>query len=73
MDLNTYDQMPLSKAVVKDALDWIRPNDEVDVHCGGVGVLRGVRQRLRHDVVRRDLDRRREARLRADVDGDRDR
>jgi elongation factor P len=31
MDLGTYDQVALAKSVVKDALDWIRPNDEVDV------------------------------------------
>jgi elongation factor P len=31
MDLGTYDQIPLPKSVVKEALDWIRPNDEVDV------------------------------------------
>ena len=31
MDLGTYDQVALAKAIVKDALDWIRPNDEVDI------------------------------------------
>ncbi len=31
MDMNDYDQVPLPKAVAGDALDWIRPNDEVDV------------------------------------------
>jgi elongation factor P len=31
MDMNDYDQVPLPKAVAGDALDWILPNDEVDV------------------------------------------
>jgi elongation factor P len=31
MDMNDYDQVPLPKAVAGDALDWIIPNDEVDV------------------------------------------
>src|SRR3954462_4147083 len=31
MDMNDYDQVPLSKAVAGEALDWILPNDEVDV------------------------------------------
>jgi elongation factor P len=31
MDLNDYDQVPLSKSVAGEALDWILPNDEVDV------------------------------------------
>jgi elongation factor P len=31
MDMNDYDQVPLPKAVAGEALDWILPNDEVDV------------------------------------------
>ena len=31
MDMNDYDQVQLPKAVAGDALDWILPNDEVDV------------------------------------------
>jgi elongation factor P len=31
MDLNDYDQITLSKTVAGEALDWITPNDEVDV------------------------------------------
>jgi elongation factor P len=31
MDMGDYEQVPLSKAVVGDSLDWILPNDEVDV------------------------------------------
>jgi elongation factor P len=31
MDMSDYDQVPLAKAVIGDALDWILPNDEVDV------------------------------------------
>jgi elongation factor P len=31
MDMSDYDQVPLPKAVVGDSLDWILPNDEVDV------------------------------------------
>jgi elongation factor P len=31
MDLDDYDQIPLPRAVVGDALDWIVPNDEVDI------------------------------------------
>ena len=31
MDLGDYEQVSLSRAVVGDAMDWILPNDEVDV------------------------------------------
>jgi elongation factor P len=31
MDLGDYDQIPLPKSVAGEALDWIMPNDEVDV------------------------------------------
>jgi elongation factor P len=31
MDLSHYDQVSLPKAVLGDALDWMLPNDEVDV------------------------------------------
>jgi elongation factor P len=31
MDLSDYDQISLPKSVVGDALDWIQPNDEVEV------------------------------------------
>ena len=31
MDLRDYDQVPLSKAVIGESLDWMLPNDEVDV------------------------------------------
>ena len=31
MDMNDYDQVPLPKAVIGESLDWILPNDEVDV------------------------------------------
>ena len=31
MDMSDYDQVPLSKTVVGDSLDWMLPNDEVDV------------------------------------------
>jgi elongation factor P len=31
MDMSDYDQVPLPKTVVGDSLDWILPNDEVDV------------------------------------------
>ena len=31
MDMSDYDQVGLSKSVVGDSLDWILPNDEVDV------------------------------------------
>jgi elongation factor P len=31
MDLNDYEQIPLPKSVVGDALDWIQPNDEVEI------------------------------------------
>jgi elongation factor P len=31
MDMSDYDQVSLSKALVGDSLDWILPNDEVDV------------------------------------------
>jgi elongation factor P len=31
MDMRDYDQTSLARSVVGDALDWIRPNDEVDV------------------------------------------
>jgi elongation factor P len=31
MDLGDYEQISLPKAVAGDALDWIQPNDEVDV------------------------------------------
>jgi elongation factor P len=31
MDLSDYEQMSLSKSLVGDALDWVLPNDEVDV------------------------------------------
>ena len=31
MDMNDYDQVPLPKTVAGEALDWILPNDEVDV------------------------------------------
>ena len=31
MDLRDYEQVPLAKSVVGGALDWILPNDEVDV------------------------------------------
>jgi elongation factor P len=31
MDMNDYDQVPLPKSVAGEALDWILPNDEVDV------------------------------------------
>jgi elongation factor P len=31
MDTTDYDQVPLSKGVIGDSLDWILPNDEVDV------------------------------------------
>ena len=31
MDMSDYDQVPLPKTVAGEALDWILPNDEVDV------------------------------------------
>ena len=31
MDMSDYDQVSLPKALVGDSLDWILPNDEVDV------------------------------------------
>ena len=31
MDMSDYDQVPLSKSVIGDSLDWMLPNDEVDV------------------------------------------
>jgi elongation factor P len=31
MDLTDYEQLSLPKSVAGDALDWIRPNDEVEV------------------------------------------
>ena len=31
MDMSDYDQVPLPKSVAGEALDWILPNDEVDV------------------------------------------
>ena len=31
MDMSDYEQVSLPKSVVGDALDWILPNDEVDV------------------------------------------
>jgi elongation factor P len=31
MDMDDYDQVPLPKSVVGDSLDWVLPNDEVDV------------------------------------------
>src|SRR5688500_19243409 len=31
MDMGDYDQVPLSKSVIGDSLDWILPNDEIDV------------------------------------------
>jgi elongation factor P len=31
MDLSDYDQISLPKAVVGDAIDWIQPNDEVEI------------------------------------------
>ena len=31
MDMNDYDQVPLPRTVAGEALDWILPNDEVDV------------------------------------------
>jgi elongation factor P len=31
MDLGDYDQISLPKTVVGDALDWIQPNDEVEI------------------------------------------
>jgi elongation factor P len=31
MDLSDFDQISLPKAITGDALDWIMPNDEVDV------------------------------------------
>jgi elongation factor P len=31
MDMNDFDQIPLSRSVAGTALDWIKPNDEVDV------------------------------------------
>jgi elongation factor P len=31
MDMSDYDQVPLAKSVIGDALDWMLPNDEVDV------------------------------------------
>jgi elongation factor P len=31
MDMNDYDQVPLPKPVIGESLDWILPNDEVDV------------------------------------------
>ena len=31
MDMRDYDQVSLSKAVVGESLDWMLPNDEVDV------------------------------------------
>jgi elongation factor P len=31
MDLNDYDQISLPKSVAGEALDWMRPNDEVEV------------------------------------------
>jgi len=31
MDMGDYEQIPLSKAVAGEALEWILPNDEVDV------------------------------------------
>ena len=31
MDMSDYDQVPLAKSVLGDSLDWMLPNDEVDV------------------------------------------
>jgi len=31
MDMSDYEQTPLAKSVIGDSLDWILPNDEVDV------------------------------------------
>ena len=31
MDMSDYEQVPLSRATVGEALDWMLPNDEVDV------------------------------------------
>src|SRR5215210_2987041 len=31
MDMNDYDQVPLPKSVIGASLDWMLPNDEVDV------------------------------------------
>jgi elongation factor P len=31
MDMSDYDQVPLAKSVIGNALDWMLPNDEVDV------------------------------------------
>jgi elongation factor P len=31
MDMSDYEQAPLAKSVIGDSLDWILPNDEVDV------------------------------------------
>jgi elongation factor P len=31
MDLQDYEQLSLSRSLVGDAIDWIKPNDEVEV------------------------------------------
>lgn len=31
MDLKTYDQTPIDKSLIGDGLEWIVPNDEVDI------------------------------------------
>jgi elongation factor P len=31
MDMSDFEQVPLAKSVIGDSLDWILPNDEVDV------------------------------------------
>jgi elongation factor P len=31
MDLHDYEQLSLPRSLIGDALDWVKPNDEVDV------------------------------------------